>query len=237
MFCKLKNTPEVGGGTEESSHVDDDESEGQCRANMFLGLSASFNVSRRLLASSWLESSWLTGAWPARSLTPSWLDDCREELLNLAKNWKKLRRQPKEKATFLVQPKDDQVIYETHLTVQLPGYACNDSSRVSVLMKRALQQTSSFGVWIIYVHNMQVYSDPLPKITSGNNFSTITVTVVLRSEQHNKIEQIFSSLLRISPWPQCWKLDKWVRMWALETDRSSSDPSSLTLGHLLISDL
>lgn len=46
MLCELKNIPEV----EESSHVADYESEGQCRANMFLELSASCNVSGQLLA-------------------------------------------------------------------------------------------------------------------------------------------------------------------------------------------
>lgn len=47
----------------------------------------------------------------------------------MAKNWKKLRQQPKERATFPVQPKDDWVIYETHLAVYLPGYMCNNSSQ------------------------------------------------------------------------------------------------------------
>lgn len=166
MLCKLKNTPEVEEGTGESSHVADYESEGQRRANMFLELSASCNS---CWPSPWLESSWLAGAWSARSLTLRWLDDWvrRNSLLNLTSDGRKLRQQPKGKATFPTQPKDDWVISKT---VCLQGHTCNSSSRVSVVMKRALQQTRSPRVWIIYVHNMQAYTDPLIKVTSGNHF-------------------------------------------------------------------
>lgn len=161
----------MGEGTGESNHVEDDESEGWCRANMFLGLSASFNMSRWLLAQplAWiiLRNRCLANQEFDSKLI-GWLSG--EELLNLARDWTKLRWQPRGKAAFPVQPKDNRVVYKPHPAVCFQGYTCKNSLGVSVSMKRAHQWTRSFRVWIIYVHNMQVYTDPLTKITSGNHF-------------------------------------------------------------------